>query len=77
MNRGNRPTFVTTNRQDVIEITIATLYAGNLINDWHVTEEVNAQTTDTSDLLLGVSTIQLKYIVFCAEPTGSPLELTS
>jgi len=37
MNRGNGPTFVTTNRQDVIDITIATFYAGNLIQDWHVT----------------------------------------
>ena len=37
MNKGNRPTFVTTNRQEVIDITIATLYAGNLIKDWHVT----------------------------------------
>jgi hypothetical protein len=41
MNRGNRPTFVTTNRQEVIDITIATFYAGNLIKDWHVTEEVS------------------------------------
>jgi hypothetical protein len=41
MNRGNRPTFVTTNRQDVIEITIATFYSGNLIKDWHVTKEVS------------------------------------
>jgi hypothetical protein len=41
MNRGNRPTFVTTNRQEVIDITIAAFYAGNLIKDWHVTEEVS------------------------------------
>ena len=40
MNRGNRPTFVTSNRQKVIDITIATLYAGNFIKEWHVTEEV-------------------------------------
>ena len=33
MNRGNRPTFVTSNRQEVIDITIATLYAGNFIKD--------------------------------------------
>ena len=33
MNRGNRPTFDTTNRQEVIDITIATFYAGNLIKD--------------------------------------------
>ena len=40
MNRGNRPTFVMTNRQEVIDIMIATLYAGNLMKDWNVTEEV-------------------------------------
>jgi len=41
MNRGNRPTFVTTNRQEVLDITIATFYAGNLTKDWHVTEAVS------------------------------------
>jgi hypothetical protein len=41
MNKGNRPTFVTSNRQEVIDITIATLYAGNFIKDWHVSEEVS------------------------------------
>jgi hypothetical protein len=41
MDRDNRPTFVTSNRQEVIDITITTLYAGNLINNWYVTEEVS------------------------------------
>ena len=41
MNRGNRPTFLTSNRQEVIDITIGTLYAGNLTKDWHVIEEVS------------------------------------
>ena len=40
MNRGNRPTFDTTNRQEVIDITIATFYTGNLIKVWYATEEV-------------------------------------
>jgi hypothetical protein len=41
MNKGNRPTFVTSNRQEIIDITIATFYAGNFIKGWHVTEEVS------------------------------------
>jgi hypothetical protein len=41
MKRSNRSTCVTTNRQEVIDIMIATFYAGNLIKDWHVTEEVS------------------------------------
>ena len=41
MNRGNGPTIVTSNRQEVTDITTATLYIGNLINNRHVTEEVS------------------------------------
>ena len=41
MNRGNRPTFVTSNRQEIIYITTATIYASNYIKNWHVTEEVS------------------------------------
>jgi hypothetical protein len=42
MYSGNSPTFVTFNRQEVIDIKIATLYAGNLVKDWHVSEEVSS-----------------------------------
>ena len=41
MNTSNRPIFVTSNRQEVIDITIAILYIGNFIKDWHVSEELN------------------------------------
>ena len=41
MNRSNRPTFVTSNRQEVIDITTATVCIGNFIKDWHLTEEVS------------------------------------
>ena len=40
MNRGYKPTFVASNRQEVIDITISILHAGNYIKDWHVTEAV-------------------------------------
>jgi len=41
MNRGNKPTFFISNRQEMIDITIATVYVGNCIKDWHVTVEVS------------------------------------
>ena len=41
MNSGNKPTFVTPNRQEVIDITTAPVYVGNCTKDWHVTEEVS------------------------------------
>jgi hypothetical protein len=42
MNRGNRLTFVTSNRQEVIDIMIATFYVGNFTKNWHVSEEVSS-----------------------------------
>jgi len=33
MNKGNRPTFVKSNRQEVIDVTIATFYVGNFIKN--------------------------------------------
>jgi hypothetical protein len=41
MNKGNRPTFVTSKRQDVTDITIIITCAGNFFKNWHVTEEVS------------------------------------
>jgi hypothetical protein len=41
MNRGNKPTLVTSNRQKVIDITIATFYVGSFIKNCHVSEEVS------------------------------------
>jgi hypothetical protein len=41
MNRGNRPTFVTSTRQEVIDITIATINAGKFVKNWNVTGEVS------------------------------------
>jgi len=41
MNKGNRPTFVKSNRQEVIDVTIATFYVGNFIKNWYVSEEAS------------------------------------
>jgi hypothetical protein len=40
-NKGNRLTFVICNRQEVIDITIATFYTVTFIKNWHVSEEVS------------------------------------
>jgi hypothetical protein len=41
MNKGNRPTFVTSKRQEVIDIMIANFDADNFIKNWHVSEEAS------------------------------------
>lgn len=38
MNRGNKPSFVTTTRQEVIDITIGTSFIGNFVKNWHVSD---------------------------------------
>jgi len=39
LNVGNEPTFVTTNRREVLDITLATRYISNLVTEWHVSSE--------------------------------------
>jgi hypothetical protein len=76
MNRGNRPTFVTSNRQEVIDVMIATLYAGNFIKDWHVTEEVSC--SDHRYMRFNVMGIDRLVEVYrnLRRTDGGPLELT-
>lgn len=46
LNKGNSPTFVTANRQEVIDITMGTLEASKFILDWKVSTQY--QTTNGS-----------------------------
>jgi hypothetical protein len=39
LNRGKEPTFVITNRKEVIDLTLGTNHIGNLVRDWHVSDE--------------------------------------
>ena len=76
MNAGNKTTFVTSNRQEVIDITIATVYAGNCIKDLHVTEEVNC--SDHRYMRFNVTGNDRSVDVYCnpRRTTGSLLEPT-
>ena len=40
LNRGSKPTFVTTRRQEVIDITLGSKKVAQAIKDWQVAEEV-------------------------------------
>ncbi|KAJ8913284.1 hypothetical protein NQ315_010950 [Exocentrus adspersus] len=41
LNRGTKPTFVTRNRQEVIDITISNSWSSHLVTNWHVSSEVS------------------------------------
>jgi hypothetical protein len=68
MNRGNRTNFVTSNRQEVIGITIVTLYVGNFVKDWHVTEEESC--SDHRYIRFTVTGIDRLVGVYC-NPAGT------
>ncbi|KAJ8911899.1 hypothetical protein NQ315_012313 [Exocentrus adspersus] len=41
LNRGTKPTFVTRNRQEVIDITISNSWSSHLVTNWRVSSEVS------------------------------------
>jgi hypothetical protein len=38
LNQGNEPTFVVRNRKEVIDLTLGTNRIGNLVSNWHVSD---------------------------------------
>jgi hypothetical protein len=39
LNQGNEPTFVIRNKEEVIDLTLGTNRIGNLVSNWHVSDE--------------------------------------
>jgi hypothetical protein len=39
LNHGNEPNFVVRNRKDVIDLTLGTNKIGDLVSNWHVSDE--------------------------------------
>jgi hypothetical protein len=76
MNKGNKPSFVTFNRQEVVDVTVATFYAGNFIEDWHVTEEVSC--SDHRYIQFNITGIDhlVEFIIIHTGLIGSLLEMT-
>ena len=62
-NRSKRAAFVTSNRQEVIDITTVTVCIGNFIKDWHLTEEVSC--SDHRYIRLTIMDINHSVEIFC------------
>jgi hypothetical protein len=41
LNKGNEPTFVISNRKEVIDLTLGTVKIGDLVTNWHVSDEIS------------------------------------
>ena len=53
LNRGNRPTFKNSRRQEVIDISVASLSLSDRINKWHVSEEQSLSDHNHIEFELG------------------------
>jgi hypothetical protein len=47
LNKGNESTFALSNRKEVIDLTLGTDKIGNLATNWHVSDQIFRQPTDT------------------------------
>jgi hypothetical protein len=41
LNKGNKPTFVISDRKEVIDLTLGTDKIGDLVTNWHVSDEIS------------------------------------
>ena len=41
LNKGNKPTFVIGDRKEVIDLTLGTDKIGDLVTNWHVSDEIS------------------------------------
>jgi hypothetical protein len=41
LNHGNEPTFMVSNRKEVIDLTLGTNKIANLVSNWHVSDETS------------------------------------
>ena len=62
LNKGNEPTFVVSNRQEVIDFTLGTHKVVDLVSDWHVSDEISL--SDHRYILFQVSDIEISKITY-------------
>jgi hypothetical protein len=47
LNKGNEPTFVISNRKEVIDLTLGTDKIGDLVTNWHISDKITFCTFAT------------------------------
>jgi hypothetical protein len=60
LNKGNEPTFVVSNRQEVIDLTLGTDKIGDLVSNWHASDETSL--SDNRYILFQVSDLEISRI---------------
>jgi hypothetical protein len=76
LNKGNEPAFVISNRKEVIDLTLETDKIGDLVTNWHVSDEISL--SDHRYLVFQWVTWKLpgSHIAPPREPIGIPIGKT-
>jgi hypothetical protein len=62
LNRGNEPTFVVRNRKEVIDLTLGTNKIGDLVSNWHVSDEPSL--SDHRYICFQIGNLTTNYVTF-------------
>ncbi|PNF28303.1 hypothetical protein B7P43_G05453 [Cryptotermes secundus] len=62
LNHGNQPTFVVCNRKEVTDLTLGTNNIGNLVSNWHVSDEPSL--SDHRYICFKISNIRVDQVTY-------------
>jgi hypothetical protein len=62
LNCGNEPTFVVSNRKEVIDLTLGTNEISNLVSNWHLSEETSL--SDHRDICFQLDNISINQVTY-------------
>jgi hypothetical protein len=76
LNKGKKPTFVISYRKRIIDLALGTDKIGDLVNNWHVFDEISLQTTDKQYFNWMTWKIPGSDITTPREPIKNPIRKT-
>jgi hypothetical protein len=62
LNRGNEPTFAVCNRKEVIDLTLGTNKIGDLVSNWHLSDEPSL--SDHRYICFQIGNLTTNYVTF-------------
>jgi len=76
-NKGNEPTFVISNRKEIIHLTLGSDKIVDLVTNWHVSDEISFyQTTDTKYFNYVICKLLGLNITTPGKPIQNPIRKT-
>jgi hypothetical protein len=63
LNKGNKPSFVISNRKEVIDLILGTDKIGDLVTNWHVCDEISL--SDHRYIVYQVGDLEVTRLTYC------------